>query len=212
MTEYQWRTCRRVDRMLHWLLEPGEPIRTRWQGLMPTRAQRISKRKMQLFACALRRRHASAASLPGWFTAVEDWVETQGSPADLHRSAGMLSLQVDFFLTLLQDLDWTHPDAIETLRTRVGLFHGFEADLLRELLGTPHRPLILTAEQRAWNDGTLATLARSIAQTRDFAQMPILGDALEDAGCTDEEALAHCRASESHVLGCWVLDACQGRS
>ena len=42
--------------------------------------------------------------------------------------------------------------------------------------------------------------------------MPVLGDALEDAGCDDEEALAHCRHHPLHARGCWVLDAvlCRG--
>ena len=202
MTEYQWRTCRRADLMLRWLLEPGEPIRTRWQGPMPTRTQRISKRKMQLFACAILRHLGLTEFLPECETRIDAAVPGDNLAPDLQRLFGPWA----------EPFDWTHPDTVETLRTRVGLFHGFEADLLRELLGTPHRPLLLTAEQRAWNDGTLATLADSIARSRDFGQMPILGDALEDVGCTDEEALAHCRNADSHALGCWVLDACRGRS
>lgn len=202
MTEYQWRTCRRADLMLRWLLEPGEPVRTRWQGPMPTRTYRISKRKMQLFACAILWHLGASESI----AECETQVDTALASDDL------TPILETVFGPWVRQLDWTHPDVIETLRTRVGLFHGFEADLLRELMGTPHRPLVLTAEQRAWNDGTLATLADAIVRSRDFGQMPILGDALEDVGCTDEEALAHCREGGSHALGCWVLDACRGRS
>jgi hypothetical protein len=36
--------------------------------------------------------------------------------------------------------------------------------------------------------------------------MPILGDALEDAGCSDAEILEHRRSATEHVRGCWVVD------
>jgi hypothetical protein len=45
---------------------------------------------------------------------------------------------------------------------------------------------------------------------QDFTAMPILADALEDAGCTNEEVLAHCRGEGRHVRGCWVVDALVG--
>jgi hypothetical protein len=49
-------------------------------------------------------------------------------------------------------------------------------------------------------------LARAIYQDRSFAELPVLADALEDAGCTDEEMLEHCREPGEHVRGCWVVD------
>jgi hypothetical protein len=36
--------------------------------------------------------------------------------------------------------------------------------------------------------------------------MPILADALMDAGSADEQILAHCRGDGPHVRGCWVVD------
>jgi hypothetical protein len=36
--------------------------------------------------------------------------------------------------------------------------------------------------------------------------MPILGDALEDSGCTKETVLSHCRSEGPHFRGCWVVD------
>ena len=37
--------------------------------------------------------------------------------------------------------------------------------------------------------------------------MPILADALQDAGCDNEDMLNHCRdVNQPHVRGCWVLD------
>jgi hypothetical protein len=57
------------------------------------------------------------------------------------------------------------------------------------------------------NDGAVRRLALMIYQERRFEDLPILADALEDAGCTDAGLLAHCRGGGPHVRGCWVLDA-----
>jgi hypothetical protein len=44
-----------------------------------------------------------------------------------------------------------------------------------------------------------------------FADLPILADALEDAGCTEAAVLAHCRGGGEHVRGCWAVDLLTGR-
>jgi hypothetical protein len=43
-------------------------------------------------------------------------------------------------------------------------------------------------------------------ESRDFGPMPILADALQDAGCENEDILAHCREPGPHVRGCWAID------
>jgi hypothetical protein len=40
----------------------------------------------------------------------------------------------------------------------------------------------------------------------DNARMAILADALEEAGCTDQGILTHCRQPGEHIRGCWVVD------
>ena len=62
----------------------------------------------------------------------------------------------------------------------------------------------------AWNDGTLRDLAGAIYDERAWDNMPILGDALEDAGCQDARLLDHCRGSGTHTRGCWVVDLVLG--
>lgn len=81
--------------------------------------------------------------------------------------------------------------------------------LAREIFGNPFRPVEL---DRARLTPGIIALARSIYDERTFDRMPTLGDALEEAGCTDAVLLAHCRASNGHVRGCWVLDAILGRA
>jgi hypothetical protein len=53
-------------------------------------------------------------------------------------------------------------------------------------------------------------MAEEIYAARRFEQLPILADALEEAGCTDRMILEHCRQPGVHVRGCWVLDLLLG--
>jgi hypothetical protein len=48
-------------------------------------------------------------------------------------------------------------------------------------------------------------------KSRDFTPMPILADALQDAGCDNAEILAHCRGDSPHIRGCWVVDLVLGK-
>jgi hypothetical protein len=58
----------------------------------------------------------------------------------------------------------------------------------------------------AWRTSTTTALARGMYRSRDFTAMPILADALQDAGCDNDEVLDHCRSPGTHVRGCWVVD------
>jgi hypothetical protein len=84
--------------------------------------------------------------------------------------------------------------------------------LVREMWGNPFRPVEVDPLWLTWNDGTISRLARSIDEQRTFDTLPILGDALEEAGCADPAVLEHCRASQAHVRGCWVVDLLLGRT
>jgi hypothetical protein len=84
------------------------------------------------------------------------------------------------------------------------------ADLVRCLFGNPFRPVTPSPDWSAWNRGTVAKVAWTIYDERRFRELPVLADALEEAGCQEEEVLAHCRAAVEHVRGCWVLDALLG--
>jgi hypothetical protein len=87
-----------------------------------------------------------------------------------------------------------------------------QAELLRDIIGNPFRPSpSLPAAVLAWNDGTVRRIAEAIYEERAFGRMPILHDALLDAGCDNEELLAHLRSEGPHVLGCWALDLLLGK-
>jgi hypothetical protein len=80
------------------------------------------------------------------------------------------------------------------------------ADLVRDVFGNPFRPAAVDPAWLAWNDGTVARLARAVHDEGAFDRLPVLADALEEAGCADPDILAHCRAAGAHVRGCWLLD------
>jgi hypothetical protein len=62
-----------------------------------------------------------------------------------------------------------------------------------------------------WRTPTVLALAQQLNGGRDFSAMPILADALQDAGCDNDDILAHCRCSGQHVRGCWVVDLVLGK-
>jgi hypothetical protein len=62
-----------------------------------------------------------------------------------------------------------------------------------------------------WRTTTVVTLARQMETSRDFSAMPILADALQDAGCDNEAMLHHCRGPGPHVCGCWAIDLVLGK-
>jgi hypothetical protein len=82
----------------------------------------------------------------------------------------------------------------------------WQCDVLRDLF-TPFSRVRVEPAWLAWAAGTVPMLARSIHEEAAFDRMPILGDALEDAGCADEVVLAHCRSRRVHARGCWLIEA-----
>jgi hypothetical protein len=63
----------------------------------------------------------------------------------------------------------------------------------------------------AWITPTVIAMAGQIYNDRAFDRMPVLGDALEEAGCTVNEVLQHCRNGQEHARGCWVVDKVLGK-
>jgi hypothetical protein len=77
------------------------------------------------------------------------------------------------------------------------------ADLLRDIFGNPFRHVTLDPR---WRTSDVVGLAHAIYDDKAFERMPILADALMDAGCEDEQVIGHCRGDGPHVRGCWVVD------
>jgi hypothetical protein len=94
------------------------------------------------------------------------------------------------------------------------------ADLLRDIAGNPFRgsrgrqfnkrkrkPQLEPIFRPEWRTDTVLALTRGMYESREFSAMPILADALQDAGCEQPDILNHCRdLNATHVRGCWVVD------
>jgi hypothetical protein len=85
----------------------------------------------------------------------------------------------------------------------------WQCHIFRDLFGPrPFRDINLDP---SWLTSSVSGLAVSIYSDRAFDRMPILGDALEDAGCDNADILNHCRQPGEHVRGCWVVDLILGK-
>ena len=81
--------------------------------------------------------------------------------------------------------------------------------LVHCVFGNPFRPFSVDP---AWLTSTVVALAEGIYAEWAFDRMPILADALQDAGCENADVLNHCRGDGPHVRGCWLVDLLTGRA
>jgi hypothetical protein len=79
--------------------------------------------------------------------------------------------------------------------------------VFRDIFGNPFRPVVFP---QTWRTTAVLGLARGIYDEKAFDRLPILADALEEAGCDNADVLAHCRGPGPHVRGCWVIDGVLG--
>lgn len=80
--------------------------------------------------------------------------------------------------------------------------------LLREVFGDPFSPVAFSPE---WRSPDVVCMAEAVAAEGTFDELPVLADALEDAGCCERRVLDHFRQPGRHALGCWALDLVRGR-
>lgn len=80
--------------------------------------------------------------------------------------------------------------------------------LFNDIFGNPFRPI--TFDPR-WRSSAVFDLSESIYEERAFDRIPILADALMDAGCANDDIIQHCRGPGPHVKGCWVVDLILGK-
>ena len=139
------------------------------------------------FACA------EAASVESAFAAAE-------------HASGNAAWEVGSQIASRNDVD--EDDNPVTVVARLGEM-ALQASLARDIFGNPLRPVVVDP---GWLTETAVGIARGIYDDRAFERMPILADALQDAGCEDEQVLSHCREPGTHVRGCWVVDLVLGKS
>ncbi len=162
------------------------------------RAEGVSVRRLQLFvvACGSVIWHTMNPKARPGFEALRRTAEGIGTRANRKRLATCGPLP--------EWLDWVHG-----IGGRTPEVYEATAVLAREVFGNPFRPVVFSP---MWRTDTALSLARGMYESRDFGAMPILADALQDAGCDNEDVLNHCRDDKQvHVRGCWVVDLVLGK-
>jgi hypothetical protein len=204
MKSSDWRACL-VPRVLLEEVRPG-----------------ASERKLRLLLCGALRQVWQRLPDPRCREAVElaeRVADGQATPAE--RQALWLRLEQargEAAARHAEDLALWFRDARNTLAEDMGqpllpaeVSGRVLCELFRDLF-TPHFNPALDPDWLKWNGATLLKMARVLYDERRFADLPLLGDALEEAGCRDLEILSHCRAPKAlHTRGCWVLDALLGK-
>ncbi len=190
----------------------------------------VVERKLRLVACAACRRidrlldesrrnvvevaeqYALGLASRGEFQAAADAVPASAQPKDArangryYAALAVAALPDDAagVFRFVMSASLCDPDQPEPLP-------GYCAGLLRCLFGNPFRKPV-TSFSPAWRTDTVMSLAHTVYESREFGGMPILADALQDAGCDNEAILDHCRDPRGvHARGCWVLDLVRGK-
>jgi hypothetical protein len=216
MTEAEWKSAPVGDLLLHTLdihrarhgAEPSDSALLR----PPTAALRCDLgRKHMLLAFAVVRRYwsglapAARRTIAAW-EAIEEGERERDPLGDDY---------VELTDSLIACQNAAKGETATALWLVTGWWPGVKTELAGEELPASWRPLFddifgdafrPVRFELAWRTDTVMSLAHQVYDSRDFEFMPILADALQDAGCEDAALLNHCRGPGPHVRGCWVVD------
>jgi hypothetical protein len=186
----------------------------------------LSDRKLWLLACACLSRARSVVTQPVLCWAVRTagrYADGRSGHADMTGSANAIQvfastapneIGVTGALWELLSTDQFRDSGLDRrVQEMVQVLTEAEPDL------TPHlprlfrcvfgpllfRPVRLT---RSIRTRTVVTLAQVLYEEMPGDELPILADALEDAGCTDTDIIGHLRSPGPHVRGCFAVDLC----
>ena len=234
MTEEQWIACRKVDAPL-WFLGDARKVARSPKGRRKLRlfACACCRQVWELIQGEDARRLVELAE--AWADGTLDQAELDRTRAaaeaayqraDLaSRGHGSMALPRRIGAALGAALQICNPDSRVAARVGSGFarcavggmsgnpvwdeHEAAQAAVLRDIFGNPFRPV--TAD-RSWLTSTVVSLAQGIYAERAFDRLPILADALQDAGCEHADVLEHCRGPGPHARGCWVVDLVLGNS
>jgi hypothetical protein len=220
MTEEEWES----ETSSGWLIEKVR----RSINLPP----KVRGRKCRLAALAMLREFLAGATVPGLaavMDAVERRCDDRGSLSEVDRAvteairnfAPRSNVHPNWYSVIasLNSLDATVCLRGIASSTALAWEHmraqhppnpvAVQCRTIREVFGNPSRPVTFSPD---WRTDTAIALARTMYEAREFSAMPILADALQDAGCDNTDILSHCRdANQVHVRGCWVVDLVLGK-
>lgn len=144
------------------------------------------------------------AQVASWARSVAEELNEAGEEAPDTETALFFSF-LRGLKTTVQRIEEAVRDGLETCESVA------QARLVREIVGNPFRAVPFDPAWRYAQNGVVVRLATAIYEDRAWCELPILGDALEDAGCADRALLDHLRGPGAHVRGCWALDRILGR-
>jgi uncharacterized membrane protein len=223
MTEEEWLACRAPKAMLAFLCDHSGTAR-RKQG----------RRKLRLLACACCRRvwHKLTEDRDRRMVLLsEDFADGAASPQEL-GAARQLSLDRPghIFPAVRAAIATADPQPRAAVNEAMfgvcsavashGAGYGERwqaeaealAEVVRELFGNPFRAARCERRWLTANDGAARRVAQAAYDSRDLADLPVVADALEEAGCDERALLGHLRSPGPHVRGCWALDLVLGKS
>ena len=190
----------------------------------------ITPRKARLFACACFRLKTDVILLDDRHTIAgiaEEFADGRESEMGLkiahltardlcavesdNRSRRLAFLVTEPVVNLVnvasEAVEWLLPESGERTSHDYAGPNRILADLIREVF-----PLSNQHVELAWRTPAVNDLSQGIYDSRDFTALPILADALEEAGCLLDDLLSHCRDSKAtHARGCWAVDLVLGK-
>lgn len=220
MTESEWLACEDPSQMLAILESRGYGssrkfrlfavacCRSIWSGLEDARS-RMAVETAELFADGLATHIELRASFVAASAAVVDCKDyspvSENQAIAAYLTAARNINESDTKIPDTEDANevashvWSYATDVklagETLKQQPAL--------LRDIIGNPFRTVVFDP---VWQTDITVGIASKMYQDRNFDAMPILADALEDAGCEDRYILNHSREQSEHVRGCWVVD------
>lgn len=177
---------------------------------------KASNRKLRLLACAFWWATYHERFSGGIHLARRRWAEAwidRGAPRGDLNSLPWAS-DVPYPSGSLPAREWhvLHPNPWEAIQMfLVERVAQEQAILLRDIFGNPFRPVATAPAILRWNDACVVKIAEAAYKEGNFFALPILADALEDAGCDNDDILRHCREPGEHARGCWVVDQILGK-
>jgi hypothetical protein len=215
MTEQEWQAATVPGIMVNFLRDRG------------------SERKLRLFACACCRlvwdlltdwRSRGAVETAERFSDSRAGVEAlrtarpQAEQAiwtltnEAARNAARAAVDTTRFGGLPAGTAWYAALHASNVLTRDPDLQRAHVALLRCIFGNPFRPSpVLAPSVLEWENSGIWRIAQASYNEWRFEDLPILADALEDAGCDNADILSHCRGPGPHVRGCWVIDLILGK-
>jgi len=197
-------------------------IREEFEPLLARLGDRVSERRMRLFACAYVRQvwdWLSDARSCRAIEVAERFADSAAEEAELvaaHEAAGKAAQQADRAAALsAAPLAW-RMTPIHAALGLAGLLHtGGEVELLRCIFGDllHHSAPCHDVQPSIGAGDHVAELARCAYEHRqqpsgtlDPSRLAALADGLQEIGCTDADLLEHLRGPGPHVRGCWALE------